>query len=388
LACAIVLSTSAFSQTVDQERAALALAERQAAAANVRATELEASSVHANDAAEKAKAQAAAVAARIQAGEAGVAAARAKVDLIDRLQRQQRADLAAKQAPISKLLAALQMMARRPSALALVQPGSLDDIVHLRAALTTALPVIRERSAGLRAEIAEADRLRSEAAAAAKSLADQQRRLSDLRSALSRLEAAQRLQASRLSNAAIYQQDRATAMGVKARDIGDLIDQLQLQARVREELIQLDGPVLRPITPGESAWPPQEKTGDTQPMRVHYRMPVVGRLITGFGEVSRTGFRSRGLTVVAEPRAQVIAPLQGQISYAGRFRDYGSIVIVDHGHGWTTLITGLESLAVHVGDTVDAGSPLGRASEGDPKITVELRHGVEAIDIMPFFLHG
>src|SRR3546814_18640567 len=57
-------------------------------------------------------------------------------------------------------VAALQMMARRPPALTLVQPGSLTDLVHVRSLLASTLPVIRERTAGLRAEVEEGNRLR------------------------------------------------------------------------------------------------------------------------------------------------------------------------------------------------------------------------------------
>jgi septal ring factor EnvC (AmiA/AmiB activator) len=110
---------------------------------------------------------------------------------------------------------------------------------------------------------------------------------------------------------------------------------------------------------------------------------VLGRVVTGLGEISETGVRSRGLTLATPPNAQVVAPASGGIQYAGSFRGYGQILIIDHGGGWTTLITGLGGVSVKVGDTVVQGSPVGRAGSGNPRITVELRRQGEPVNIAP-----
>ena len=68
--------------------------------------------------------------------------------------------------------------------------------------------------------------------------------------------------------------------------------------------------------------------------------------------------------------------------YAGRFRRYGNIVIVDHGSGWTSLIAGLDAVLVKVGDTLNQGTPLGRAPQDNaPRITVELRRQGRPVDL-------
>ena len=57
-----------------------------------------------------------------------------------------------------------------------------------------------------------------------------------------------------------------------------------------------------------------------------------------------TGVRARGLTLATAPGAEIVAPTAGRVIYAGRFRRYGNIVIVDHGSGWTSLIAGLDAV--------------------------------------------
>ena len=382
-----LLATASTAQTMQDEAAQLTEAKRQAVVAGQRSTQLEAQAVRASKDAARARAEQAAVAAHIQAAEADIATARDRIRIIEGLRARQRARLAEKQAPIARLVAALQMMARRPPALTLIQPGSLSDLVHVRSLLASTLPVIRERTAGLRAEVEEGNRLRRHADRAVATLVAGQRRLEVQRIELAKLEAAHRRRSQNLVDSAMFEQDRAIALGEQARDIVDLIRELGDQAQLREELASLPGPVPRPIIPGQAATPIREAV--VRPTaRPRYRLPVVGRLLSGMGELSDTGVRTRGLTLATASGAQVIAPTAGRIAYAGAFRGYGHIVIVDHGGGWTTLITNLASVAVGVGDTVDQGSPLGRAAARKPTITVELRRSGQPVDITPLVAAG
>jgi septal ring factor EnvC (AmiA/AmiB activator) len=79
----------------------------------------------------------------------------------------------------------------------------------------------------------------------------------------------------------------------------------------------------------------------------------------------------------------VVAPRDGRIAYAAPFRGYGRIVIIDHGRGWTTLITGLAALGVAEGALVRAGDLVGRTGNGSDEVTVELRRRGRAVPIAP-----
>ncbi|WP_076072504.1 murein hydrolase activator EnvC family protein, partial [Sphingomonas montana] len=329
----------------------------------------------------RARRAAAAMAARVQSAEADIAAARARLHLIDLLRVRQRTRLAAVQAPIVRMAAALQTLARRPAALALVQPGSIDDVVHVRALLAAGVPAIRTRAAGIRTELARADRLRMQGDRAAAALVAGRDRLARERIALARMEAGHRARSAGFVDSAMVEQDRALALGEQARDIVALMDQIDVRAARRERLASLPGPILRPLVPGLAAVPAPVATAATA--APPYRLPVVGRVLTGLGEVSDAGIRARGLTLSTAAAAQVVSPAAGRIAYAGPFRGYGRIVIVDHGGGWTTLLTGLGRTGVAAGQAVDAGSPLGLATAARPAITVELRHDGRPVDITP-----
>ncbi len=370
-------------QSIEDERRALATAKAQSFAADERAARLEQQAAVQTSAAEAAKAQAAAVASHIQSAESEITAAEARIALIEGLRAEARARLLAKQEPAIKLIAALQLMTRRPPALAFVQPGSLTDLVHVRAVLSAIMPVLKARTAGLRAELEESRRLRKSADVALLALNTGQKRLVNERASLVRLATLRRRASQSLTGSAIIEQDRAMALGEKARDIVSLMSDINNGAEIRARLETLSGPVLRPARPGDTRATPSEIVTLPQ-IRLPYRLPVVGTVITGLGEVSGAGVRARGLTIATRAQAQVVAPAAGRIVFAGPFRGFGQIVIVDHGRRWTTLITSLSALDVRVGDIVVQGGPIGRAGAERPTVTVELRRDNVPIDITPF----
>ncbi|EZP73648.1 Peptidase M23 precursor [Sphingomonas paucimobilis] len=368
--------------SLQQEQEALRTARLQSDQARERSERLERQARAARDAAEQARRSAAAMAARIQQAEADIQAAQARIAIIARLQRAQAERLAAKQQPVVRLTAALQMIVRRPLALALVQPGSISDAVHMRAVLSQVLPVIRERTAGLRAELERSRALRETAEQAAGALAQSRADLRERQAALRTLETRKRMAERDYQSSAGLESERALALGERARDIADLMDRIETAGDLRERLAQLPGPMLRPAQPhlAPASNAVRERTQGGPPP---YRLPVVGQLVTGLGEMSESGVRSRGLTIVTQAGALAVAPTGGRVAFAGPYRGYGQIVIIDHGGGWTTLITGLLRLTAEVGDVVRQGDPLGNAGPGRPSITVELRRHGQPVDIVP-----
>lgn len=366
---------AAVAQSIGEERRALDRARYEAAAARTRSAQLDDQAKLARDEAERARVAQAAIAARIQAAEADLASAAAQLAIARRLGRAQEARLAAKRQPIVRLTAALQTMARRPAAAVLAQPGTLSDLVHVRAVLNTAIPRIDAQTAGLRAELDRARALRAAAAAALDAQRQAQTKRRAEQAALARLEVIERRRAAQLSGSAGLEAERAVALAEQTRDLEDLVAALGRQSALRDALMALPGPMPRPLRPGEA--PPAESEVATTGLG-GYRLPVIGNVVRGFGDVSRTGIRSRGVTVRPASGAIAVAPAKGIVTFAGPYRGYGRIVIVDHGGGWTTLITGLAAASARVGDPVDAGSPIGRAADA---VTVELRRNGTPVDL-------
>lgn len=357
-----------------EAEAALARATRESRLAEGRASRLTAAAEAATEAAQKTATEAAALAARIQQAEADIEAAAARLTIARSQRAALTARLAAKQEPTARLAAALQTAARRPLALAALQPGSLTDVVHTRAVMASAVPQITARTASLRRDL---DRGRALEAAAGRALAQLQGSEADLRNRraqLAALEQQQRLASRNARGAALREGERALALAEEARDLDGLLGKLDEVAALRSELAALPGPVLRPADlsaalPDQPA--PVAGPGTTPP--VDFQLPVQGRTLVGFGARRDSGLASTGLVLAPAAQAQVVAPARGRVAFAGEYRGFGRIVIIEHPGGWTSLVTGMERVDVAVGDSVIGGSPVGRASGGTVPATIELR---------------
>lgn len=379
-----------------EAQAELDRASRESRRAEARAKRFAQEAEDATEAAEKAAREAAALAAEIQQAEADITAARARYSLAQSAREALSARLAERQKPIVRLTSALQTTARRPLALSALQPGSLKDVVYVRAVLDSAVPEIQKRTAGLRSDLEKGRQLERRAARAITALREGEKSLQSRREQLAQLETRQRLASRDARGNAIREEERALALAEEARDLDGLIDRIDEAAGLRRELAALPGPVLRPsglpkptlsanerggaaiepapaATSSASARPPSD-----------FRLPVQGRTIAGFGSTRSSGLRSKGLSLGPAPSAQIVAPATGRVAFAGSYGGYGQIVIIEHAGGWTSLVTGLDRAEVTVGDEVIGGSPLGRATRENPAITLELRRGGTPVNPLQF----
>ena len=371
----------------DAIRAAMQEAEAAAAEASRRGRSLERQAREATDAAEKTAQEAAALAARIQEAEAGIAAAEGRVALVEEQRGQLTRRLADRREPLVRLTGALQKFARRPLGLSVLRPGSLRETVYLRAILETTVPQVRRRTAALRSEIDRGRALEEEARRALATLGDQQNRLSDRRARLAAVETRQRIESRARIGAAARENERALALAENARDLSGLIDRLAEAGSLREELAALPGPLIRPSDPtvgrSEALAPPTGGTSDPASADLSTSgvlMPANGRIVGGFGSLSSEGIRRENIELATGPGAQVVAPASGRVAFAGPYRGFGRIVIIDHGADWTSVITGLARLDAAAGEELVQGSPIGVAAVREPRITFELREKGRAIN--------
>ncbi len=358
-------------QSEGDQQQALRAAKARAAAAEERSDTLRQEASNAGRAADRIVAQQAALSADIDAAAAQIDAANVRIAIIARRQRAQQAQLGERSEPMLRLNAALQQMTGRPTALMMAQPGQRTDYIHLRAIMETVQPVIARRTAALRQQIAIQKDLRAQELLALKSLGDARSRLQTRRSALARLEGSSRGRADSLSADAAVEFEQAIAQGERARDIVQDIDSQRSGGETAAALAALDGPVIRA----------QDKGRDASPAPGAYQIPANGQLLSGFNEISEPGYRERGIKLRLPASAAVTAPAAGRVTFAGAYRSYGQIVIIEHGGGWSSLITNIGSLSVAKGAQVAQGTVLGNAGSDNPDIGIELRRNGRTMDI-------
>ena len=117
--------------------------------------------------------------------------------------------------------------------------------------------------------------------------------------------------------------------------------------------------------------------------------PVAGRIVRQFGQTDDAGTASKGLVFNAGAGARVVAPYDGQIVYAGPFRGFGRILIIEHSGGYHTMLSGLGRIDCAVGQWVVASEPLAMMGEqGGAGLYVELRRDGQPVNPVPWLAAG
>lgn len=351
LAPLLLAASAPLAQPVAPLAAALAQARAEQASAEAQTRRLEQLAGRARGEAAKLQARRAAAVQALEASEARITAADTQLRIVAEAAALRRARLLKQQQPVASLLAGLAMMSRRPPLLALAGgQGGNDDFVKVRVLLDSTLPVIRRRTAALSAELREGERLQRAALAAREELVRSREQLAARRTQFAALERQALAAATAAGGQALTSGDVALASGEDVEKLRSAEAGSRAAYALASELAASDPAPPRP-TAGERG---------AAPAPLAYELPATAPVIDGLGAVSGSGVRSRGLTLATPRGAPLAVPASGVIRFSGPYRSHDGVVIIDHGHGWMSLVVNVATSLKH-GDRVGIGEPLGRA---------------------------
>jgi murein hydrolase activator len=355
VALALVLSPclagSALAQHESQPLdAALKQALAEQAAADAQTAKLEHAASRARTEADRLHAEQAAAAQAIDAAEARISTADARLRLASAYVAAHRQQLAAEQQPVSSLLAGLATMARRPPLLVLADRGGTDELVEVRLLLDSTLPVIRSRTARISAELAQGQRLQQAALAARAELANSRHELLARRQRYAALERKAVQQALASTGQALGTSDASIAAG-------ESVERLRSQEAGSQSIRRVASVLAEDAPAPASPFPPE---GGQPSPPFAYELPAAAAVTEGLGAVNDSGVLARGITLATYRGMPLAAPADGTIKFAGPYREYDGVLIIDHGSGWLSLIVNAAS-NLHPGDKVRMGDDIGRA---------------------------
>ena len=293
----------------------------------------------------------------VQSHEAALDRIEAELARLEGAATRKQAELQGRRTQLGGTLAALQRLSLRPTAALLVSPGDPNDVVRSGLLLRTAVPEIERLARVLRDDIAELANLRNRI---------ELRRGALQQAALDLKRDTDRLDALAKTKRDILDQTRGAQSAADAR-----VANLRREAQTLEELLSRlrdSTPAVAPQPRPRPGSPPADFVTPTlapsgssiASARGNLTPPAHGRVVQGFGDETEAGQRARGVTWKTRDNASVVAPWDGRIAFAGPFRRFGQILIIDHGEGYHTLIAGLGRIEAQVGQWVLAGEPLGR----------------------------
>jgi septal ring factor EnvC (AmiA/AmiB activator) len=369
------------------------------------------------------------VAKTIQSREAAILAAEDRLRNIEGEALRLRFDLAGRRASIARLLAGLQLIERNPPPALVVEPH--DVLAALRGAMMfgTIVPQLKAEAAKLSRELARLDELRTRTADEQARLKDNLGRLTQARMELVELETRKKTLLAATGARLHAEKARAEELASKAKDLKQLLASLEVErlkqeaeaeARARakaDEEAKVAAAKLKADAKAEEdaearaeaeASARREAERTRQPRvafaatRGRLQYPAQGKIIKTYGSNDGFGGKTRGVFVATRAEAQIVSPADGHIEFAGPFRSYGQLLILNAGGGYHVLLAGLGEITAEQGQFVRAGEPVGtmgtraapgtatsnQVQGGKPVLYIEFRKDGEAIDSSPWWIGG
>lgn len=326
-----------------------------------------------------------------------------------------RSALNARRSVLAEVLAGLQRMGRTPPPAILVRPEDALDSVRSAILLGAIVPGLKVDADALLIDLGNLKAVRTDlsrehalAVGAANQIAEERRRIELLLAEKRKAEAAsaaalqsERDLAARLASEAISLKDliagleRATPPGTRG-----VPDPKRLEA-ARPPPAPANakpGPRVLALGPADRIAPAVAFVS-AKGLLPH---PVSGPQLRAFGEDDGLGGKTAGATFGARSGARVSAPADGWVVFAGPFRSYGELLIINAGGGYHVLLAGMERSDVELGQFVLAGEPVaimgdrrlasvgavgGAADIGQtqPQLYVEFRKDGVSIDPSPWW---
>lgn len=351
-------------------------------------------------------------AANVRAVETKIDEAEARLRALNGREQQMRSSLDSRRADIVEVLAALQRAGRRTPPALLVRPE--DALQSLRTAmlLGAVVPELRGRAEKIAGELGELVSLRKNIAAERDQLAaDRDKVRSDQTRLTALVDERQRQQSSREKDLDA-ENSRAIALSRQVGDLQGLIakmeQDLQSAAKAAEKAAEAArqaeakaaANAAANVKPGPGAFKDRSRTTPAiafASAKGLLPLPVNSNKIRDFGGSDGVGGVQKGISLASKPGAQVTTPCDGWVVYAGPFRSYGQLLILNAGGGYHVLIAGMERISVNIGQFVLTGEPvatMGSTSQvasilatnaSQPVLYVEFRKDGTPIDPGPWW---
>jgi septal ring factor EnvC (AmiA/AmiB activator) len=357
-----------------------------------------------------------------QDNEARLTDLEARIGMLAEQESRQQAALQTRQDHERQVLTGLLRLTENPPAAVLLSPGSPLDLARGAMLLGAVVPRIEAEARDIAVSLGQLRQTRARIAQERAEMAEHQAALDTERQRLDALMAQKRALEGETRERAQAAQQTLAALTAQAGDLKDLIQRVErdrerkldeerrrvADAKAKAEREEAEraaaeakrlaetatrdkpspGPGMAPAAPipavAHDTPAPGRTLRELQPGRSALLMPAAGEISKRFGDPE--GFStSKGLTITTRVGARVVAPFDGRIMFAGPFKGYGQILIIDHGGGYHSLLAGMEQLDASVGQEVIAGEPLGTMrTDGTPSLYLELRRQGQPINPLPW----
>src|SRR5436190_4558432 len=304
------------------------------------------------------------IATEVRSVETRIGETEADLRPLDSREQQVRASLDSRRTEIVEVLAALQRAGRRTPPALLVRPE--DALQSLRTAmlLGSVVPELRGRAEKLTGELSELVRLRKVIATEQNRLALDRDKLGADQTRLAALVEQRQHQQSSIEKDMETESARAIALSRQVDSLQGLIAKMEQDLKSAARAAAAANLQGVPAANGKPNAAMLKDSARLSPAIAFasakglFAMPVNGSKIRDFGGSDGVGGFEKGISLASRPGSQVTTPCDGWVVYAGPFRSYGQLLILNAGGGYHVLIAGMERISVTIGQFVLTGEPV------------------------------
>ncbi len=344
------------------------------------------------------------IASQVRSVEDSITDREARLRNLGAREQQIRATLDSRRSEVIEVLAALQRAGRRTPPALLVRPE--DALQSLRTAmlLGAVVPELRARAEKLAGDLSSLVTVRKTMTSERDQLAANRDQLKDSQTRLSALIDERQRQQAGIEKNIEAEGARAVALARQADNLQGLIAKMEQDVKSAAKAAAtatLQGvPATTGGKPDSAALKNPTRTSPAiafASAKGLFKLPVNGSKIRDFGGSDGAGGVEKGSSLASRPGAQVTTPCDGWVVYAGPFRSYGQLLILNAGGGYHVLIAGMERISVSIGQFVLTGEPvatMGTMSQvasifatnaSQPVLYVEFRKDGTPIDPGPWW---
>ena len=345
------------------------------------------------------------VAARVRTVEQQIATGEQRLPPLDEKEATLRASLDARRHLIGNVLAALQRIGRNPPPAMLVTPEDALQSVRSAILFGAVLPEMRKDVEALANDLTALAAVRKEIATERAGLEKARLSMADDIAQLTGLTEHRQKQQAEVEKVLTAERQKAAQLGRRSEDLQELIAKMEqeLDRTTRAARLAARNGEEKKATDARAGLAALKDPGRLAPAIAFAKakgtlpLPVNGVRIREFGVTDGVGGQEKGMSISSRPGAQITAPCDGWVVYAGPFRNYGQLLILNAGDGYHVLLAGMDRISVDLGQFVVTGEPVavmgGRTQSpaaiatgsGQPILYVEFRKDGTPVDSSPWW---
>ena len=325
--------------------------------------------------------------AKVSEAETASKDARAHLEALTAKQDATRRSLDSRRAVVADVLAALQRMGRKPPPALLVDPDDVLKAIRTSMLLGAVLPGMRTEIDALAADLSELVRTRKAIEAERKTLEATLARLGDDRQRLAALIDARQASLGKAESDLAAERDTAKQLAAQAGSLKDLIGKMERESSAAgqaADAARKADTMLAAMAPDLALRPNPTPFKDTARLAPAVAfpatkgllpLPVSGTVLRRFGEDDGSGGNEKGMVFETSTASVVAAPVDGWVAYAGPYRSFGQLLILNAGGGYYIVLAGMERINVGLGQFVLAGEPVAVMGDGTTKTAAAIALG-------------